>query len=325
MRVAAGLLALLLCGCATYPGVAGKEAKVTLEPNHGRTATFEYLGSGGWLIRSGNDAVLTAPFFSNPWYLTVFRAAGPNAAAVKTHIEQIEGGVGDVRAVVAGHAHYDHIMDLPEVAKYLPMNAWVLGGDTVCNSLGRNFIRPCVPVTDRAGTRQHPARAFEATETVHIRPYFSEHAAHYWRLKLFGGHVSEMSESVPAKPALWREGETLAYLIDFVRDGKIELRVYYNDAAPSSPFGLPDQATLDQKAVDVAIFTVASFGQQADYPETYLKVMKPKHVLLGHWEDFFTSGKVKPVRGTNVAKFLEALPPTPFTLPDRHTVVTVTY
>lgn len=327
MRLAALLLASMLCGCATFPGVAGRYATVDLKPDATRTATFEYLGAGGWLIRTGGDAVLTAPFFSNPGLLGVFRQGAPNSAVVKTHLDKIAGGLDDVRAVVAGHAHYDHIMDLPAVVKRLPMSAWVVGGDTVCNTLGRSFVRPCVPVTSRAGTRQHQPVAFEASPNVRILPYFSEHAAHYWRGKLFSGHVSDMADAPPTRPSLWREGETLAYLIDFVQDGKIALRVYYNDAAPSSPFGLPDAKTLQEKEVDVAIFCVASYAQQADYPKKYLEVMQPKHVLLGHWENFFTStsGRIAPVRGTDVKSFISMMPAGKFTLPDRHTLITVKY
>ncbi|HYR29274.1 MAG TPA: hypothetical protein VEU30_12465, partial [Thermoanaerobaculia bacterium] len=161
-----------------------------------------------------------------------------------------------------------------------------------------------------------------------VRPYFSEHAAHLFKFKLFGGHYGEMADAVPGRPVLWREGETLAYLIDFMSDDgqTIDLRVDYNDSAPSSPYGLPDAKTMTRK-VDVAIFCVASHAQQADYPRKYLEVMQPRHLLLGHWESFFGSfdKAVMPVRGTNVTTFLDAVKEYSFTLPDRHTVVTVKY
>ncbi|HYR27998.1 MAG TPA: MBL fold metallo-hydrolase, partial [Thermoanaerobaculia bacterium] len=163
MRLAATLAALLFCACATTD-LPVAEKKVDVPLGGTRVATFEYLGAGGWLIRRGNDAVMTAPFFTNTHYLFVLRAGALNKNAIARHIGMIDGGVADVRAVLAGHAHYDHIMDLPEVAKHLPRAAMVLGGDTVCNSLGRHFWRPCIPVTDHAGTRYHEPRGYQVAK-----------------------------------------------------------------------------------------------------------------------------------------------------------------
>ena len=324
MRLAAGLLALLLCGCATNLPVAELAVEKKLDENPTRKATFEYLGAGGWLIRRGNDAVLTAPFFSNPALLRLAFSIGPNKDVIAKEMGSLM--LDDVRVVLAGHGHYDHLMDLPEVVKLLPRDAMVLGGETVCNSLGRGLWRPCIPVTSHAGTRYHRPKPFRVGENIVIRPIFSEHAAHSWGVKFLNGHFSEMADAVPAKPRLWREGETLAYLIDFMNGNEIDLRVYYIDSAPGSPYGLPDDVTLERK-VDVAILCVASYAQQSDYPKAYLDLMKPGHVLLGHWENFFRSAakSIRPVPRTNVAEFMKRVVDYPHTLPNRHTVVTVAY
>ena len=39
----------------------------------------------------------------------------------------------------------------------------------------------------------------------------------------------------------------------------------------------------------LALITAANFDRVKDNPETLLSLLRPQHVLLGHWEDFFRS------------------------------------
>lgn len=61
--------------------------------------------------------------------------------------------------------------------------------------------------------------------------------------------------------------------------------------------------------MDLAIVTVASFHEVRDYPEWLVRDLHPKHILLSHWEDFFTSSDMeeRTVRLTNVRTFLNRL------------------
>lgn len=68
---------------------------------------------------------------------------------------------------------------------------------------------------------------------------------------------------------------------------KDSARVQYQDAASSPPFGfVPDLPEKEQKRVDFAILCVASFWQVNNYPEGIINTMRPKNIILGHWEDF---------------------------------------
>lgn len=328
MRIAASLLALLLCACATSIPAERGLSEVIVGPG-GRDATFEYLGAGGWLIRAGGDAVLTAPFFTNPAVGRIaFGRLRPNRAVIERHLPK---ELDDVRVVLAGHAHYDHIMDLPVVLPKVPPDAPLAGGPTVCNILSSALAgHACVPLTDYAGThRSEPGKYEVAGGRVVIRPYFSAHASHREHIKAMYGHYSK-PQGVPTHALGWREGETLAYLIDFMQGDKIALRVYYQDTAANSPYGIPDRKTLDEKPIDVAILCVASFHEVEDHPEALI-ALQPAHLLLGHWEDFFhpADAPERPVRFTDVDAFIDrvkkAEKPRPYTLPTRHQVITVKY
>ena len=71
-----------------------------------------YLGVGGWLVRSGESALLTAPLYSNPGLVeTGLTAIAADPDAIDRHLPD----VSEVAAVLVGHGHYDHLMDVPWV------------------------------------------------------------------------------------------------------------------------------------------------------------------------------------------------------------------
>ena len=311
-NIVAALVALALTGCASVlcDVEAKKSDHVRLRYSQGRTATFRYLGAGGWLIRRGDDVVLTAPFFSNPRMLSLLFAK-PNPKAIDAELAHIRGDLPDVRAIVAGHAHYDHIMDLPHILPQLPADAPLVGGISVCNSLDAALAgRRCVAELPDGNIR--------------IRPFGSEHAPHWHRIKLMRGAYDK--EKLPRPPATawrYREGEAVSYLIDFMEGEKVALRVYYTDAGANPGKGIPKD--LD---IDVAILTVASFQYVKEQPQTIVHELgHPKHLLLGHWENFFWPARNDGCRVpfTNVKKYLEQLKRESLTLPDRRALITIEY
>jgi hypothetical protein len=116
-----------------------------------------YLGVAGFFIRLGHDVVLTAPLYSNPDLLS--EAGLPlypqDGLIERLHFKKLNHAedVTEVRAILVGHAHYDHLMDVPYVWRHSP-NARVIGSVTMRNilaayttgaALDPNFPRP-IPV-----------------------------------------------------------------------------------------------------------------------------------------------------------------------------------
>lgn len=113
-------------------------------------------------------------------------------------------------------------------------------------------------------------------------------------------------------PAAWPEGETLAFIVDFLEEDRktVAFRVYYQDAAAHPGQGvIPQLDPPDRVPVDVAILCVAGFDQVPDNPERILANVKPRHVIGGHWEDFFSRSPdeepPKAAFGTNLDVFTE--------------------
>ena len=114
------------------PGVSGL---VDLTPPGADELRLRYLGAGGWIIEHGSDVVLTGPLFTNPSFVrTGLWTIASDEAEVDRYMSRFD--VSSVRAILVGHAHYDHLMDVPRVATTHAPDARIVGSRTVQNTLG---------------------------------------------------------------------------------------------------------------------------------------------------------------------------------------------
>ena len=325
MRVVTGrvlvlLIAVAVSACSSVP-------VNTFDPLPGPDGrphvSLHYLGNGGWIFQRGDDLIATAPFVSQPrWYSFLFPS--------RVEKRLIDGVIPDMRKVgviLVGHAHYDHAMDLPYIAKQKAPAAHIYGGPTVVNTLDaveklRTRLYAIDPKTAAHGDTPGPWLP-SPTAPVRFMPVQSTHAPHFARLKILPtGSVKEKQTALPCCPFWWKEGEPLAFLIDFLdtRREKVEFRIYFQDAASRPNTGVIPR---DMAPVDLAILCVAGFNQVDDNPEHILANVKPRHIVGGHWEDFFArSYKDRPLRpafGTSLEAFhrrARKVTPAPIYLPE---------
>ena len=302
----------VLTGCA--PTLAG--VRVYYPDNgpvpSGDHVTMHYLGNGGWLIRHDGHVVATAPFVTNPLNAAVYLPAESDQARLSTLPP-----MRDVKSILIGHAHYDHAMDLPYIMRELAPEATLYGGNAVTRlfrrTLGANRV---VDVSEKAYLRDQ--RAGEWIDLPHapirILPLSSSHAPHLfgfvkvvsWRKRL---EKDVEPGELPTVPAAWPEGDTLAYLVDFLAPdrSKVVFRVYYQDSATPPGIGSIPKSS-DDVPVDVAILCVAAFNQVGDdNPQHILADLKPRYVVGGHWEDFFMGSRDRAPQvapGTNIDEFV---------------------
>lgn len=90
-------LAVWSAGCAT------------VRPAPSTPLTVTWFGVGGWSLSDGVHTVLVDPYFTHP--SDPFHGATSDPRAVEAHTPP------KVDAVVVGHAHVDHALDAPAVAK----------------------------------------------------------------------------------------------------------------------------------------------------------------------------------------------------------------
>jgi hypothetical protein len=259
-----------------------------------------YLGTSGLYIEWRGSALLTAPFFSNPGLFTVaFGRLRFDDEAIRTGLAGIE--LGAVRALLAGHAHYDHVGDLPRILPDLDPEARLLLSRTAWNMLaecdGARRER-WIDVGERYGEWIPLDRADRPW--ARVMPIASGHAPHIASLHL----LPRKNIDEPWEDCAWERrrlksmpaGQVVAYLIDLLdSDGGVRFRLHYQDAASEFPLGSPEEALIAEHDVDVAVVCMPSSWLVEGYPEGLLGAARARHALVTHYEDFFRS-RDKPLR-----------------------------
>lgn len=317
--------AALLAGCATGRIDPRYHAQIRADLPEAAAGVVQvrFLGVQGFVIRRDADVVVTAPLFTNPPLGTVLADGGiwPDTNLV-TKLLPAEW-VADAAAILVGHSHYDHLLDVPFIARQMAPRAKVFGSLTtqrLMAAIGTDpsfYVAPdrVVAVNDEAQPggdpvdyRECPRKPKEAcvwgtghgrwlhvTTNVRIRVLCSRHSPQFLRFPPTWQGCNAPDQGPPRKPSQWPIGDTLAYLIDFMDGGRPVFRVYYQDSPTDREYGHVAQELIDEKAVDLALLNAGGFNQVDDFPESIIANTRPRYVLFGHWEDFLRTQE-RPLR-----------------------------
>ena len=286
-----------------------------------------YLGTGGFLIRTGGEAVLTAPSFNHPGLFAVVTPFWPmhsDSATVDRELRRFLGNdlaqLEGVHSILVGHGHYDHLLDVPLIARrYLP-NATIYGSLTTKRTLmGDAWLRAhpgridsLAPADSTIASVWRVGRwIYSPSRRMRFMAMRSGHAPNWWRITLAPCYEKRDRTSLPRTGWGWCRGEPLSYLIDVLDGtGRPTLRIFYQDAA-AGPLDvmLPPFTGDDRKSVDIAIVCAGQFKKVQDYPTLLLAALRPRYVILGHWEDFFhrPDAMPTPVRFTDTKELAARL------------------
>lgn len=276
-----------------------------------------YLGTGGHLIERGGDAILLAPYFTHP---PAAKAAiwpiPSNETLVRARLEQ--AGVinavpqPSIGAVLVGHGHFDHAMDIPATVRSIQATGvappGVFGSEVVRQML-EEPLDQVTTVTALPAIRTPPPAAPPPVPvipwtpvnggTIRFIPLLSSHPSNI-EIAGVGFTVSQTNpmfdrRTIPKRARDWAQGDVYAWIIDFMVGGAVDFRIYYQDAAHApeiwhdpmtlSAYGLPANSDA---AVDVAIVCVAGSNYVDGYIQAVQDVISPTQYLLGHWEDFLS-------------------------------------
>jgi hypothetical protein len=317
-------LALLVTSCTHkidkfYPEIVTRSQVVTvpLVPKGAQKVSVTYLGCGNLVLEHNGEAIMTDPFFSNQKLLAL---AGK--IRTKEHLYREWKGNLDaatsrsaVQAMLVSHTHYDHVMDLPTMLHdHYFQNLKVVYGNRYMPLMLTHFRNEGVKFDSLVRSVVYDPRKPDAewkwiqvTPKMRFLAILSNHAPHT---------KSTLFMSKPLKPGYfdkklvwhndkvgafkWTVGDTYSFLVDFIE--KDTLRLFIQTSASNYPNGLPPEAELKKKGVDIAFMCYASAMNVPDYPNKMIEQMKPEKLVFVHWEDFFkqppTDGKFRLVRGT---------------------------
>lgn len=265
----------------------------------GEDVFVRYLGAGGLYLEWQGNALLTAPFFSNPGRL---RALGGRLGSNRVRIDGGLKGMDlrDVRAILVGHSHYDHLADVPDVAERFCPKAKIF-----VNRAGAHMLAALDPLQGRVVSLEDPRtddwiplRDDQGRELpIRFRAVETSHAPMFWHLPWSPGEVEKAWTGGWDRRRLrqLRAGRSFAFVIDLMSPitREVRFRLYYQDAASPEGIGNPDLG--DGRPYDLAVLCMASFQYVKNHPGGILHDLQPRHVLVTHYEDFFRDPR-KPLR-----------------------------
>lgn len=283
------------------------------------------LGVSGYLFvpwRDTTGLVLTPPAFRNPsvWRFLLgwdwLAGTAPDTARITRRLASMTAAGPDrlrrVRAVLVGHAHYDHLLDLPAMARWLP-EARVYGSATVANLLAGApaFAGPLgsaprlVAIDSAAGYDMADRGEWTMVEGSQFRfkAIAWQHARNFPGYTFAKGDVLVPARGLPRTAAGWKMGRVYAYSLDLLdAAGAVACRFVIQDAAASPRVVARANGVWradDPAPATVTIISAANYDRVDAYPDSLLALQQPGHVVLGHWEEFFRSPEkaLKRVRG----------------------------
>jgi hypothetical protein len=263
---------------------------------------FRWLGVAGFELQWNGLILLVDPFLSRPpVYKLLFGRTRPDGALLRQHIPQAD-------AILVSHSHYDHLLDVAEIAGYT--GARVYGSGHTCRIVEVCGLPAGQVQMVRAGERlelpTYPQPLPEGRGDALDSPSF--------RGALEGGRGEFVVEVLPGEhtPVMWfgpgRLPERLTYplrLRDFVLDETFSFRIQAGGTSLLTwhdwrPGGAP-QADILLIGADIRL---ADLGELLD-------AVQPRLLIPTHWDNFLRPLD-KPVRS-----FFR--PPTPGRpLPERY-------
>ena len=265
---------------------------------------LQFTGAGGFHPAFPTGGVLVDPFYWNPGVLTLatLHSLASDTETIDRHLPPL----GDVKAVLAGQAHYDHALDIPYTTTKLAPNTLIYGNVISKNSLAATLassqvinVEPAMAVDGNGG------RSLTISPQLQVFPIKSNHAQQLGPWLLAAGNVEQPRQQLPGDAIDWRSGENFSYLLDLHDDNGLSIcRVFIQASASSFPKGLsPDSTLNDGKALDMAVPCAANHQKMERYPEYLPKRMAPQNVALVRWEKFwipYETGQAIPLPGLDI-------------------------
>ena len=223
-----------------------------------------YLGVNGYLLRSGETAILVDPYFSRIGLREVVMNAPVEPSDEAIAFAREEAAIPDhVDAFLITHCHFDHLFDVPALQK-------ALGGKVIVSGTG---VRLC----EAAGVSKNALRSSKEGDIHHIgnatiRVLSAHHDLVLGKIP-YPGEIKAPLAAAPQRPKEWLLGTPQAFLIEMGGS-----RIYVESGGVS---GFPPTV----RNVDLAIIGTA-VGNTERYVEA-VRALHPRYVLPSHQDDFF--------------------------------------
>jgi L-ascorbate metabolism protein UlaG (beta-lactamase superfamily) len=218
-----------------------------------------YLGTAGFILSDGEHTVVLDPYVSRPGVLSLLSPLVPNQALIRQTIPVAND-------VLVGHAHYDHILDAPDLCQQT--GARLIGSDST------------IQVGRAAGLPEQQLLATQGHEDITsgtwmVRGLPSRHGQVFGRIP-FPGDITE-PPSWPPRMAELKHGLVLNWLVD---TGK--LKIVHIDSADF----INDE--LAEHQADIVCLCAIGRRYRPNYVKDVVRLLRPKWIIPCHWDTMMT-------------------------------------
>ncbi|XID74142.1 MBL fold metallo-hydrolase [Alkanindiges sp. WGS2144] len=230
-----------------------------------KTATsileISYLGTAGFVLKSAGRIIVLDPYVSRPsLWTTLTQPLVPDVTLVEHLIPEADD-------VLIGHAHYDHILDAPQLCRSTGAR---LIGSSATMMVGRAAGLPEVQLRETQGREDIECGSWQ------VRGLPSLHGkAAFGRVPLPG----DMTAPPPWPPRFYqlKHGLVLNWLVDTGA-----LKVVHIDSA--------DFIEEELAGIQADIVCLCAIGRQyrPDYVKDVVRLLNPKWIIPCHWDTMMT-------------------------------------
>ena len=230
-----------------------------------RGLEVEWLGTAGYRLSYAGKTLLIDPYLTRVPLSAVLRRT-PARADPALHARYLQGDIGEVVGILVGHTHFDHAIDVPELARSLDTRAY--GSSSLVHLMALHGL------TDRAVEVQ-PQQAFELGPfTVRFVPSLHSKLLLGYRVPYDGELTCEHLDALT--PSAYRCGQVYGIHIEvagttFYHQGSANL---IDDEVPTG-------------GVDVFLAGIAGRSFTDRYWARILGRLDPAIVVANHFDDFF--------------------------------------
>lgn len=224
------------------------------------TVSITYLGTAGFVIKGAGRTLVLDPYVSRPGVIdTLAWPLRPDTALIRAMIPEADD-------VLVGHAHYDHILDAPDLCKQT--GARLIGSDST------------IQVGRAAGLPESQLLATDGREDIAsgswtIRGLPSRHGRVFGRIP-FPGDITA-PPPWPPRMADLKHGLVLNWIVDTAG-----LRIAHIDSADFINEELAGQQ------VDVVCLCAIGRNYRPDYVKDVVRLLKPRWIIPCHWDTMLT-------------------------------------
>ncbi|HOO38654.1 MAG TPA: MBL fold metallo-hydrolase [Deltaproteobacteria bacterium] len=222
-----------------------------------------WTGAAGLIITDDGHTVLIDPYVSRPSKLDVFfTRLQPKKLVIDQFVRNLPGTVD---AIIVGHTHFDHTLDVPDIARALK-----------CTVLGSSSLDRLMEISGMSGCTRvcTGGQKVELEGGVSVTMIPSLHGLVVLGRVPYQGEISQEMR-LPMRARDYRLGEMFM--------PKLEIGGITIMHAGSANCRISE---LDGHSCDVLFMCVPGWKKSREYTTTLLDMLRPEVIVPFHFDDF---------------------------------------